>query len=31
MRAEKIALITARNPTWEDLAEEFLPPYPPVS
>jgi hypothetical protein len=25
-RAEKIALIEANNPTWEDLAAEHLPP-----
>ena len=27
-RAKKIALIEARNPTWEDLAEEWFAPYP---
>jgi len=30
-RAEKIALIQAKNPTWKDLAAEFLPPYPSSS
>ena len=27
-RAKKIALIEARNPTWEDLAAEWFPRYP---
>jgi putative endonuclease len=27
-RAKKIALIEARNPTWEDLAAEWFTPYP---
>jgi putative endonuclease len=27
-RAKKIALIEARNPTWEDLAAEWFAPYP---
>jgi putative endonuclease len=27
-RAKKIALVEARNPTWEDLAEEWFAPYP---
>ena len=27
-RAKKIALIEARNPTWEDLAAEGFVPYP---
>ena len=27
-RAKKIALIEARNPTWEDLASEWFPSYP---
>jgi putative endonuclease len=26
-REEKIALIQSRNPTWEDLAAEYLPPF----
>ena len=28
-REEKIALIESTNPTWEDLAAEYLPPFPP--
>ena len=27
-REEKIALIESTNPTWEDLAAEYLPPFP---
>ncbi len=27
-RAKKVALIEARNPTWEDLAEKFFAQYP---
>jgi len=27
-RAKKITLIEARNPTWNDLAEEWFAPYP---
>jgi putative endonuclease len=27
-RQKKIALIEARNPTWEDLAAEWFAPYP---
>jgi len=27
-RAKKVALIEARNPTWEDLAEKFSAQYP---
>ena len=30
-REEKIALIEAINPTWEDLAAEYLPPFPRLS
>jgi len=29
-REEKIALIESTNPTWEDLAAEYLPPFPPA-
>ncbi|MGH9595526.1 MAG: GIY-YIG nuclease family protein [Edaphobacter sp.] len=27
-RREKIALVESSNPTWEDLAAQYLPPYP---
>jgi len=27
-REEKIALIESTNPTWDDLAAEYLPPFP---
>jgi len=27
-RAKRVALIEARNSTWEDLATEWFPPYP---
>jgi putative endonuclease len=30
-REEKIALIESTNPAWEDLAAEYLPPYPAIS
>jgi putative endonuclease len=30
-REEKIALIETSNPTWEDLAAEYLPPFPATS
>ena len=30
-REEKVALIEATNPTWEDLAAEYLPPFPRLS
>jgi putative endonuclease len=30
-REEKIALIESNNPTWEDLAAEYLPPFPTSS
>jgi len=30
-REEKIALIESTNPTWEDLASELFPAFPPVS
>jgi putative endonuclease len=30
-RQEKIALIESTNPTWEDLAAEYLPPFPRTS
>jgi putative endonuclease len=29
-RDEKVALIEAANPTWEDLAAKYLPPFPPA-
>jgi hypothetical protein len=28
LRDEKIALIVAKNPTWEDLAADFFPAFP---
>ena len=30
-REEKVALIEATNPTWDDLAAEYLPPFPRLS
>lgn len=29
-RQEKIDLIAAENPTWDDLAAEYFPPFPPI-
>ncbi len=28
LRAEKIALIVEKNPTWDDLAADFFPAFP---
>ncbi len=30
-REEKVALIESDNPTWEDLAAELFPAFPPIS
>jgi putative endonuclease len=30
-REEKIALIESTNPTWADLAADYLPPFPATS
>ena len=30
-REEKITLIETSNPTWEDLAAEYFPPFPATS